>query len=175
MTSHQEATGLSLWLVPEGEIHRRLLGRITELSRRFGTPPFEPHVTLLPGIEVDDDTARLRTSELAALLRPIRVQLTSPGHEDEYFRSVFVDVDPSPELLEARRLSTRVFGIEGAGPFRPHLSLLYGDLREEERRQAVDSVAEGGAAFPVRRLELVRTAGRVEEWGRMAALALSGP
>jgi 2'-5' RNA ligase len=175
MTSHQEATGLSLWLVPEGEIHRRLAARIGELSRRFGTPPFDPHVTLLPGIEMDDDTARLRTGELAARLGPIRVQLTTAGQEDEYFRSVFIDVDPGPELLEARRLSTRVFGIERAAPFRPHLSLLYGDLKEEQRRHAVGSVAEGGVAFLVRRLELVRTAGRVEEWRRLAAPALSGP
>ena len=44
------AAGLSLWLMPEGEVQRELAGWIDRLAERFRTERFAPHLTLLGSI-----------------------------------------------------------------------------------------------------------------------------
>jgi 2'-5' RNA ligase len=175
MRPPHHAVGLSLWLVPEEEAHRRLAAQIADLARRFHTPLFEPHLTLLAGFELEPQTARVRTGELAASLAPLRLRLTSLVHEAEYFRAVFFHAEPSPELLDAHRRAAQVFGVAPGPAFRPHLSLLYGDLDEGQRGQALTLVDGRALDLSVRRLELIQTTGPVGDWRRLAAVALSGP
>src|SRR5262245_35383966 len=92
------AAGTTLWLMPqEGESQRRLADLIASLAQRLGTPRFEPHLTLLGGLEGSEADIVERTGALARMLRPIELHLHAIEGSDEYFRCVFVTVEPSPQ------------------------------------------------------------------------------
>ena len=165
-----KGVGFSLWIVPEGEVRRRLDALIAELARRFGGPVFDPHVTLLAGMvgPAEDIVARVRRVVRAAMAFPLR--LVGPEVGDSYFRALYLRVEPSPELLALHGAARDAFGRREEPPYFPHLSLLYGAppppaVIEEVRPSAPDG-------FEARTVDLYSTEGEVGRWHRVRRLHL---
>ena len=69
------AQGISLWLVPDGPESLAIAALIGELSARFGTPQFSPHVTLLGGIASGAEAAVAAARDLAAGLSDLSIHV----------------------------------------------------------------------------------------------------
>jgi 2'-5' RNA ligase len=161
--------------VPGGDVREALVQLIAALGRRFGTPSFEPHVTLLGGVGGGEEEVLRRGALLAASLRPLTIRLTALGSSDEYFRCVVLEADRSPDLLAAHERASDELGVRDRPPFFPHLSLVYGRLSAKDTsraREALRSLALP-LAFEAQHLEIHRTEGTVGEWRRLAAHPLS--
>lgn len=169
------AQGVSLWLVPDGPEAQAITALIGELSARFGTPPFPPHVTLLGGLAADPETAVVRSRQLSAVLCDLSVRFNGLEHSAEYFRALVARIAPDLPILDARRRAQAAFPSEPMGPFMPHLSLLYGSLPVETRRLLADEVRESApSAIVLRSLDVMSTDGTASEWRRLARLPLAG-
>ena len=136
----------ALWLIPEQRAAEELRRVVEEYAARFGTPRFAPHVTLLSGIEVcsPEDFAAWPASRLTATCQGV-----SQSHD--FYRCVVVEIDPSPVMQSLRESAERHFGHRGDDSWRPHLSLVYGDLQEEVRRRIAGDI---GPSFEGRQLEM---------------------
>lgn len=167
--------GVALWLVPAGPEAQAIAALIGELSARFGTPTFSPHVTLLGGLEVVPETAVETCRGLAATLSDLSVRFEGLEHSADYFRALVVRIAPDLPILDARRRAQAAFPSEPVGPFVPHLSLVYGNLPVETRRHLAAEVRESSpGSIVLRGLEVVATHGTPAEWRRLAHLSLSG-
>ncbi|KAI0306404.1 2',3'-cyclic-nucleotide 3'-phosphodiesterase [Multifurca ochricompacta] len=162
--------GISLWLVPsetETTLLQRFMDRHPEPGARHSFPRFHPHVTLAtiqppseyfpPGttraVHVHvHDSALLTLREAVPLgqtVVPVRFARVVSG--EHYFRSIYVALAPSPELVGLRA----ALGAAGTPhpPAFPHLSLYYiADeeahtrtrfLQELERENVVRPSADG--------------------------------
>lgn len=168
------AVGISLWLVPAGEACVRLSRVISDLSRAHGTPSFEPHVTLLGGLREPLEVVLTRSTSLARALRPFEARFGAAGISDEYFRCLFLVVEETPDLLEARVRARRLFGRAGDPPLLPHLSLVYGSLWRQEKERIAAGMGNLPRSASVDSLDVVRTDGPPESWQRLASLGLGG-
>ena len=170
------ARGASLWLMPEGEAYERLLGLIAGLARRFSTPAFPPHLTLLPRIggRPEDDLLEA-TRRLAAALRPLAARLSVVEGRDEPFRCLFAPAVLDPPLRAAHAAAARAFDRDPDPAFFPHLSLVYGTLAAATKRAVAAEVGPlVAASFRAGRLHVWRTDGPVGEWREIGAFALAG-
>ena len=170
------ARGVSLWLMPEGEACERLHGVIAGLARRFSTPAFPPHLTLLPGIAGRPEDDLLTASRrLAGALRPPEIRLSAVEGREEPFRCLFARAVRDEPLRAAHAAAARAFGREPDPAFLPHLSLVYGALPAATKRQVAAEVTPlVGGAFAARRLHVWRTDGPVGEWREIGAFDLAG-
>ncbi|TAM81882.1 MAG: hypothetical protein EPN47_10770 [Acidobacteria bacterium] len=156
--------GYSLWLVPSEPAHSLLAGVISRLGRDHSAPRFEPHITLLGGIALQDRKAMAKLDSLARILEPVKVELGEIGFLDEYFRCLFVTVIAGSSLSSARRAACRVFARQNT-PFMPHVSLLYGKLPVEMKHEIAAGLNSlSGQTFQVRRLALYKVSGSVHQW-----------
>jgi 2'-5' RNA ligase len=175
MQGGPRARGVSLWLMPEGDARAPLAHLIARLAERFSTPPFPPHVTLLPGIGGREDDVLAVSAALAAGLRPFPVRLRGVDARDEPFRCLFVPALPDEPLVAAHAAASRRFGREPDPAFLPHLSLVYGSLPPETKGPLA---RELGAAVPgsieAARLHVWRTEGPVEDWREVGTFPLGG-
>ncbi len=172
-----EATGFSLWLMPEGEAFARFGDLIARLAGQHKAAAFPPHLTLLGGLSAPEPVVVALSARLAQSVPCLQIETAEVVHSDAYFRAVAVRVKPAPELIELRARALAALGLEGGPAFEPHLSLLYGDVPAGEREAIVRQL---GRDFPdrfeVRRLDVYATAGRPEQWKRVARLPLAeGP
>ncbi len=162
--------GFSLWLVPEDEMRRRLAALIESLSRRFGGPVFEPHVTLLAGIRRSERDVLARTEQILRGATALPLRFTGPETGDTRFRALYLRVEPSAPLLALHEAARDAFDRRDDPPYLPHLSLVYGAPPPPEVAQEIRPVAP--ARFEARRLDVYSTEGPVESWRRVRRLRL---
>lgn len=119
----------SVWIRPTGTA-LDAIERVVRLAHQSaGGPPVQPHVSLMGGIELTPDTAST-FQRLASRITGFEIRLGKIEWRDEYYRSLFIRVEPSDELIAARVAAHEAFGRLPSGPFEPHVSLLYGDFDE---------------------------------------------
>ena len=167
-------SGFSLWLLPPPAVRDRFYPLIDELSRRLGTPAFEPHLTLAgtSSTVAADVTAQVAT--LAAGLAPLPIHLTEIGMTADYFRCLFVHAELTPPLQRAYHATCRALG-QPPGDFMPHLSLVYGDLAPADKKRVVADIGRRfDLHFIVERVALYTTAGPPPAWRCVADFALTG-
>lgn len=168
-----EAKGVSLWLAPEGPEGQAMGALVSELSCRFGTPAFSPHVTLIGGLEQHPDAVLGRARELARALHPVSVRFLGVQRGNDYFRALYVLASPDLPILDARRRAESLFAAHPRESFMPHLSLLYGALPAETMRLVADEVTPSAPpSLLLQTLEVVVTDGPVSRWRSLARLPL---
>ena len=131
----------SLSLFPSGKLDRELSAVIGELSKQYGFPPFEPHITVIGDLEGEKDVLLAAAEDLAASARPFRIRCTGldKGDGSDYFHCVFVQVEKSRELADFYREACGALGVS-PGEYQPHISLAYGIRREREREEALERI-----------------------------------
>jgi glutamate/tyrosine decarboxylase-like PLP-dependent enzyme len=171
--SQPVAKGLSLWLMPEGDVREDLAVLIDRVTARLGTVPFAPHVTLLSGLAGPEAEVLDRARILAADLRPLPLAFSGIDGTDAHFRCLFLRVVATAALWEAHALAARHFGREPEEDFDPHLSLAYGTLDAGHKAALKRELhPETPPAFDASRLHVWRTDGPVGDWRELAVVEL---
>ncbi|MEW5977729.1 MAG: 2'-5' RNA ligase family protein [Acidobacteriota bacterium] len=166
------AKGYSLWLQPEGPLFTRLSGLIEALAQQFGTPAFEPHVTLLSGVTGSKDDVLRRAEGLCRRLVPFIVPARCLDSRPEYFRCFFVRLEETPVLLNAHARAVECFAQEPA-EFLPHLSLVYGDLSRQEKVELASQLGrDWHFDLRIQQVHVYRTEGAPHEWYRVRQFPL---
>ncbi len=136
----------SLWLMPAAEDGARLAGVLANLSGRFGTPLFTPHLTIAG--DTDRPVTQL-TSEIAAAAAAVPAfSETVVGIEtsESFFRSFYARFAVSDPLASLKqRLDP-----QAREPFLPHVSLLYGPVAAGPKAEAAAQVSAALTGRPIR-------------------------
>ena len=133
------------WLVPAAGPERdRLTAVMGGLAAEHEAPVFKPHVTMTDPVEADELSVLGVLQPMLSGRAPIQVTLSGFGHEPEFFRSLYLAVEPS-EPLTALHDAARQSWEQILPPYRPHLSLLYADLPEEGKDAIAGGVRPGPA------------------------------
>ncbi|MDZ7772788.1 MAG: 2'-5' RNA ligase family protein [Balneolaceae bacterium] len=165
----------SLWLRPFGDIAFSLEQHIKKLSKKYDTPQFKPHVTLLGSVKKGRTELVQLTDTLARSTAPFEILLTTAAYNNTFYQSLYVKVDPGDELMAARRRAEKLFGLEAAEPYHPHLSLLYGDLDREEKERILNVMGrEFHLRFSISSLLLIRTDGLPRDWEHIHTAEFGG-
>lgn len=165
---------LTLWLMPDDAAFERLSQLIESLSSYHHTPRFEPHVTLLSGIEDSPGLAIQKAGQLAqAIGKPVRASLTRIEYLELYYKCLFFRTDESEELFEARGLAEELFEHTNIQPFIPHISFLYGSLPTFTKQNIIQTLGDSFFMdFYLSELHLVETALTPDKWQTLARFRL---
>ncbi len=164
-----KSKGYTLWLVPKGVIYKKFSGLIKNLAKKYDGPIFEPHVTLIGDLAVGDligSEKRLiaLTQQLASAQKPFSVTLKQIDYENYYFRTLIVKALKTKPLLSLQEKAKKIFGVENASPYMPHLSLLYGLYPVKIKEQIISEIGRNqNSKFIVSSLVLLK-GGKVEDW-----------
>ncbi|KAG7092779.1 hypothetical protein E1B28_009102 [Marasmius oreades] len=196
--------GITLWVVPcEGDMLK--LKRIMDIRptgkpalETISYPKFDPHITLasLPSPS-DISLSQLRES-LPKNQSSLKVNFRLVDVGDHFFRSVYIAVTLTPELVEIHRCVHEALQLEPRTPLFPHISLCYitdtdaghgerqrfrdelqaaGKLREVSRGTVeLDCGVEGEdwlSGFMASEVWIVECEGPVESWRVLERITLS--
>ena len=114
----------SLWLMPAPSDEALLAGIVSELSGRFGTPLFAPHLTLQGDTETTPAVLERAVTTVADTVEAFSEPVTAVEGIESYFRSFYARFAASAPLTTLKR----TLDPEDSTPFMPHVSLLYGCL-----------------------------------------------
>jgi 2'-5' RNA ligase len=167
----------SIWLLPAARDERALSGMIRDLSKRFGTPRFQPHLTLAGDLAAPSNhlVAGLEAivRDVVAPVLPVAAVETGP----EFFRSFYARFERSDTLDTLRERAHDAAGLEVPDTFLPHVSLAYG-VAEADRSESRATWSGWLEGMDVRfdRVAVVLSSGSVpiEDWTVIATAKLQG-
>ncbi|KAL8460755.1 hypothetical protein ACS0TY_031527 [Phlomoides rotata] len=152
----------SVWALPQEELTPRLKKLMEDLRSEFGGPQFEPHVTVVGAISLTETEARDKFDKACEKLKPYCATVEKVGTGTFYYQCVYLLLQPTPEVVEASAHSCAHFGYKNSTPYMPHLSLLYGDLTDEEKKTAQEKAyalddSIGSLSLQISRIALYKT------------------
>ncbi|DBA77639.1 TPA: hypothetical protein ACH3X1_009437 [Trebouxia sp. C0004] len=130
----------SIWLEPKGPLAAQLQKEIDYLADAYGGPTFPPHVTLVGGVNGTEEQIVECAKGLADNLQPYRIKFNHPAYGGMYHQCVYMLCHQDDAAMRAGQLSKETFSQGQTSSYMPHLSLLYSDIDEHVRKQALEVV-----------------------------------
>lgn len=165
----------SIWILPPEPVFARLAQIIAQICEQYSTPYFEPHVTLLGNLTLLEEEMFCTTQQLANFLKPFTLTLTTAGFLNEYFRSLFINVEQTEELMEANQKARTLFSRTQDPKFFPHLSLMYGNFPRETKEKIISEIGKDfQITFEVKSMCLTLCSSNIplKDWRRLAQFTL---
>ncbi|CAL4902239.1 unnamed protein product [Urochloa decumbens] len=132
----------SVWALPPAPARDRLRRIMEGLRAAHGGPAFEPHATVVGDFRGRRSAAVEVLRAAAAGVQPYTARVTGVGRGTFFYQCVYLILEPTPEVLAASDHCCGHFGYQRKTPYMPHVSLLYGDLTDEEKEEARKKVEE---------------------------------
>jgi 2'-5' RNA ligase len=168
----EQSATYSLWLEPTGDTAYKLQQRIKKLSKKYDTPTFSPHVTLLGGLTASKTELVPLTNTLASSVKSFELTLSKAGYLNTYYQSLFIHVEQNEGLTHLHSNACRLFDCpdEYKNEYMPHLSLLYGDLSQKQKEKILNNIGrEFYLRFTAKKVVLMHTDGEPEQWKKVHA------
>ncbi len=138
----------SVWFIPSEPwlgIFRMI---ISNISKKYGTFSFEPHITIIVKNSEEQEMIKI-IEELSKQITKTTIRFTEICQEDYYFRALYLKAERE-NLFPIHTLASKITGMladlqrtDAPGhqnTYMPHMSLLYGDIDQETKKDIVKSV-----------------------------------
>ncbi len=134
----------AIWYEPTGNLYEELQTIINDLAKKYSSPVFNPHITLLPGgCAFEKDAAINKIRGIADTTLPFETKFDGFGYQDTVFQSLFLKLEVSPEFQELTHRVQQKYNGSVNFDFVPHLAIVYKQLPVAEKEQIITSL--GGA------------------------------
>ena len=127
-----KTSGLVVWLLPAPDQARLLTKFISNLSEKYNTIPFVPHITLSSIPDIPSKKIIEMTDQLSRQLRPLKVDLGDVECRSYPYQKVIQSIEDEVILSAFCNKVNQTFGGEFCKEGDFHLSLLYGNQKCEE-------------------------------------------
>ncbi|WWC87632.1 uncharacterized protein L201_002522 [Kwoniella dendrophila CBS 6074] len=174
----------ALWLVPSNsQQNQQIQDVINELSSlEHPSPIFVPHITLIHPIPLStrlNDIHKTLKEAISATINNtaksdaevLKVELNKAEKGSKYYQCILAPINKNNDrLLELRKQVEEKFDIGNLPEYFPHLSLLYGNLREKRKDELVDIAQSkldqlnGINSLEVNEVVIVSCVGTAEKW-----------
>jgi 2'-5' RNA ligase len=167
--------GYVIWLLPEKKRANELQKIIGELARTFHSIPFHPHITLTPcPDDMPFEKLKAICEDLANNFKPLEPDSLKISSLNNNYQSLYIQIKRSDQLIELRKTARSKTGLEPDHSYMPHLSLFYGFLSDDQRREITGRLS---SSIPERihadQLALVQLNGTPDTWQIVHSVHLS--
>lgn len=163
----------AIWLKPSRSEYESL---IIKYSNIYRTPLFEPHVTLLSSIKGMEGRVKKKVKKLAQCMKPFKVKINKASHSSSYYKCVVLELAKECEILRSREKAKGIFKILNEREYEPHVSIVYGELKEEKRKRIVAEIdSEIGRTTMVESICLIQASSDMPpvKWRKIEEYALN--
>ncbi len=165
----------ALVLALDDDAARTISGFIRMLSKKYGSPVFEPHVTLLGGIsrERAGADALAECARRLAECSTLPINFVGAGLSDLPLRPLFFYVARTRRLLHLRSRAEELLALPGPplSNYTAHLPLACGAYPRETLGEMLASISPldfRELAATAVAIEVWETGGMIDEWKRLA-------
>ncbi len=168
----------SLWLIPDCPSEKNFQDLILDLSERFDTLAFAPHITLISDISGPPDGIQNHCRQVLDQINNRRVTIIDVLASRRPFMSLFAKIALDDEFLRLRQNLAEALGVAADPDFLPHLSLAYaveeGRLKQQQLARLGRQLR--GIDFDIASLDLVSSSQQIPipEWQKVVTLTITG-
>ncbi|XP_047308227.1 cyclic phosphodiesterase-like [Impatiens glandulifera] len=126
----------SVLALPPDDVTERLSKLMAELRSYFGGPEFDPHVTVVGLIRLTEADALEKFATVCEGLKAYNATVEKVDTGTFFYQCVYLLMQQDSQVMEAAAYCWNQFGYTSSTTYMPHLSILYGDLSDEDKKKA---------------------------------------
>ena len=127
----------SIWLMPDGKCASSVSKIINDISKKYNTPIFKPHVTLIGDCEKEKWDKLYFIFKKEKIIQPIEIILKDFDYKDFFFQCLYVKVIKSYQLCKIRNFLIKNLKINLKKIYEPHMSIVYSNLKISEKKKII--------------------------------------
>ena len=158
------ANSYYFWLVPQKKIFIAFQKIINQLSLKYSTPSFEPHVTIVSGLSGDECLLLKKIDAFADNQKIISTHIRTLDYQEGFFKALFINIQKTPELIQLNKDASAYLNPFGQTEYLPHLSLLYGKITIKEKNEIISQLTLPFKALQFDKLKLIKGNSDVKKW-----------
>ncbi len=166
----------SIWLMPCAEHERRFSEVVQDLARRFGSPVFQPHLTLVEDMPRTCEELEPLLARVAEGAASFEAGVETVEGSPLYYRSLYARFPVVAPLKAMKIKAVEGFGVGSIETFVPHISLAYGVQESSDKSRAVAVLQRRMMGMGVRfdRVCIVASSQHtpIEEWAIRSYISL---
>ena len=139
MNKKHDRKGLtySIWLMPDGKYASSVSEIINDISKKYNTPIFKPHVTLIGDCEKEKWDMLYFIFKKEKIIQPIEIILKDFDYKDSFFQCLYIKVIKSYQLCKTRNFLIKNLKINSKKIYEPHMSIVYSNLKISEKKNII--------------------------------------
>jgi 2'-5' RNA ligase len=158
----------SIWLMPPAELEEAFAAIVKGLAKRFGSPIFQPHLTLVEDMLRSWEELAPLAEQMAEGMISFEAPVESVEESELYYRSFYARFPVTPQLRMLKERAVGLFKVGSVETFMPHISLAYGVTESLEKAKAIAELQRElqGMSVSFDRVCIVRSSQQtpIEEW-----------
>ncbi len=131
---------VSVWLVTNDEDKLYLSKIINDLGSKYAAPLFHPHLTVYGGADTSADEVIQAAKDAVFGIKPFKITVDKLNQSEDYFKTVFIEFKDHDLLTIINQRLDQKLAKYSDYTFKPHISLIYKDMSEEEKKEVIASL-----------------------------------
>lgn len=172
--SFENLNEFSLWLEPTSEELERIQNIISNFSKKAHVENFVPHVTLLGGIPYDKSIINEHLTKILENTPEFKIKFSTLSFGDNPLKCFFLECEQDKILFELNKKAQEIISINKE--FKPHMSLLYGNMSEKEKNILASEVEKFGLeyfSFTPKKISVWHAHGSPKNWKKVTEITLN--
>lgn len=153
----------AIWLLPDTNDTEYLSRIITNLSHKFNSPTFLPHITIYGLVDAHLSVVEDAVTNAISNLNSFTVKKSGINYLDDIWKTIFINIFPNQELESINEKLAQKLGQYANYEFLPHISLMYKKLAESEKVKIIDDL-DIKNEFAMDRVAIQQYSENVNEW-----------
>ncbi|MFQ5497799.1 MAG: hydrolase [Nitrosopumilus sp.] len=130
----------AIWFVFEKNDTEYFANIIKELSVKYNSQSFKPHITAYGLVEVNlDELDKIVTNSIQGEKQFV-IEKSNVSYSDVFWKTLCVEFKPNEQLMRISRKLTESLESYSKYEFIPHVSLIYKKMNPEEQKVLVNSI-----------------------------------
>ncbi|KFG68649.1 hypothetical protein JH26_15985 [Microvirga sp. BSC39] len=139
----------SIWLMPRDEDEQAFAVIVRNLAKRFDSPVFQPHLTLVEDMPRTCEELKPLLEQLTEGMASFTAPVDAVEESSLYYRSFYARFPVSVPLRTLKERAVGLFEVGSLETFMPHISLAYGVPEGSEKTEAVTALRRDLQGMPV--------------------------
>lgn len=152
------------WLMPQKETYDKFQKIIHDLGQTYDTPTFEPHVTLVSGLNKNETHLIEKINAFVQGKHSLSVVPEGIDYAQGMLTALYLKIHNTPAIDQLNAQAREDLQPLDQDPYHPHLSLLYGDIMDYEKKRIVTELNLSFKTITLDKLKLVKGHSDVTQW-----------
>lgn len=153
----------AIWLLLDDKDTIYIKDIINELSLKFDSPKFIPHITIYGLVDIDYLTVEKIVRNSISEATSFFVRKSELKYSDNFWKSLFIDIKRNKELyLLNMKLKLELYKFNKY-KFSPHISLMYKNLNKTEKVKILQNLKIKNK-FRINKMAILKFLEKISEW-----------
>ena len=151
----------SIWVEPITTDAKYLLQIICNLGKKYGSPIFDPHITVYSGVQsISAAKSAIRNCKD---MKKFAVNVTDLAFSNNLWKTVFINVEKNQKLKQIHDSIKKNTPQRSQYELNPHLSLIYKKMTVSKKQEIIDSLRIK-RKFTFDKITIIASSKNVEKW-----------